>query len=263
MTFVKNHQLHFEYKYFPSNKFEIGSDNERSFFKSKKWRTHPNITTVEKIYKDIFDLNLNVCPCQFIFYFSVLGLQVNKMWIADNAEMTYKKFYNLYDMESKFIFTCEIKHDISYFRNKDYINFLIESFSSQTFNIDNDITEFCKTLKNKEPITTVSSTRKICENRDALKWEMSILKKYLKNENSVNCRLLMLAYLRADYFLNNGTRLTDITEYKRKINNNKAFKSSLDTFVDLFANYYLKEKKNFFFLKRTRKKVKRVLLYYK
>ena len=258
--FPKHHDLHDRYRYFPSNKFVIGSKEEQSFFKSSKWKTHEHSLIVQQIYKDVSVLNKNVCPCQYIFVFSILCFKENTHWIHDEEIMTRKKFYNIYNMESKFLFSFSKRNTNSLFKNKQYINFIIESFSSKNFDISNDMLCYSKSLstskKRKAPNYNRKNNRKKFKNimYENLKNEIDTLNDYIKtgdqknDNNKEKEETLLSAYLKVEYYLRNKTLLHDINDYKRKSNNsNKIFKTALKEFIEKHSNLYLMKKVNPFF----------------
>jgi len=95
------HLNHKELYYYPSFKFEFGSNAEKLFFTTSKWKNQNNYDTVKRLYSYIEEYfnTTEVCPCLIIVAFRLI--HANKISLGDK-QLTRRQFDNDFAMKNKF-----------------------------------------------------------------------------------------------------------------------------------------------------------------
>lgn len=250
MITVDDHQLHAQFFYYPSNVFNIGSEEEYLFFKNK-WSSKSDRRRVQRIYSDY--QQIGICPCRTLFAFNVLNASLyknthlRKLAICNNEcssipAITRVAFYNEYQMKTIF-FTkrCDetIKSENVIEVSKKLPRLL---FECEILNLKDTIKrnkigkKSIQTLKKVQRINQVHRMiTSLKKDIDELQRCWSLLRGESSYENKktivILSRLILKRahskYLKLDYFSRFSAVLTDIKMYIPKISKNKTFKLNM------------------------------------
>lgn len=251
---VDDHDSHYEFMYYPSNVFVVGSDEEFSFFKNK-WNTKSDRKRVRRIYEDF--RKIESCPCRALLAFNVLEAceyRDEKLAALSICETTSEAasinrftFTNEYQLKTAF-FSKRFDENV---RNTN-VRFIRETlgglvkrcgFAPETRSggcgssggIDKTKKAYKKPVQNKRKMEKFEPTaRKALEIAASLVKDVARINHLARFESSAALYRLCATlrkrarqkYLKLDYFRRFGAILSNVDMYLPKLSKNKAFKKN-------------------------------------